>query len=67
MFVKHTNGWKFVLRDGIWGLPGVEDITEAAKAGRALDAYLLSGVRTYAAMSREPQAVPPHQRLSHAL
>lgn len=27
-FVKHTNGWKFVLRDSIWLLPGVEDITE---------------------------------------
>ncbi len=28
VFVKHTNGWKFVLRDSIWTLPGVEDITE---------------------------------------
>lgn len=28
VFVKHTNGWKFVLRDSIWLLPGVEDITE---------------------------------------
>ena len=28
VFVKHTNAWKFVLRDGIWTLPGVEDITE---------------------------------------
>jgi hypothetical protein len=28
VFVKHTNGWKFVLRDSIWGLHGVEDITE---------------------------------------
>lgn len=27
-FVKHTNAWKFVLRDSIWTLPGVEDITE---------------------------------------
>lgn len=28
VFVKHTNAWKFVLRDGIWALPGVEDITD---------------------------------------
>jgi hypothetical protein len=27
VFVKHTNGWKFVLRDSVWALPGVEDIT----------------------------------------
>jgi hypothetical protein len=27
VFVKHTNAWKFVLRDGVWSLPGVEDIT----------------------------------------
>ena len=32
VFVKHTNGWKFVLRDSIWTLPGVEDITGRLKA-----------------------------------
>jgi len=32
VFVKHTNGWKFVLRDSIWALPGVEDITDQLKA-----------------------------------
>ena len=32
VFVKHTNGWKFVLRDSIWTLPGVEDITSRLKA-----------------------------------
>ena len=32
VFVKHTNGWKFVLRDSIWALPGVEDITDRLKA-----------------------------------
>ena len=31
VFVKHTNGWKFVLSDSIWALPGVEDITERLK------------------------------------
>ncbi len=31
VFVRHTNGWKFVLRDSIWALPGVEDITERLK------------------------------------
>lgn len=30
-FVKHTNGWKFVLRDSVWSLPGVEDITSRLK------------------------------------
>jgi hypothetical protein len=32
VFVRHTNGWKFVLRDSIWTLPGVEDITGRLKA-----------------------------------
>jgi hypothetical protein len=32
VFVKHTNGWKFVLRDSIWALPGVKDITDQLKA-----------------------------------
>lgn len=32
VFVKHTNGWKFVLRDSIWLVPGVEDITDKLKA-----------------------------------
>lgn len=32
VFVRHTNGWKFVLRDGIWTLPEVEDITGRLKA-----------------------------------
>ncbi|HZO52698.1 MAG TPA: hypothetical protein VFB63_08275 [Bryobacteraceae bacterium] len=27
-FVAHTNAWKFVLRDTVWSLPGVQDITE---------------------------------------
>lgn len=31
VFVKHTNAWKFVLRDGVWLLPGVEDITRQLK------------------------------------
>ena len=28
MFVQRTNGWKIVLRDGIWTPPGAEDITK---------------------------------------
>jgi len=28
----HTNSWRFILRDSIWELPGVEDITERLKA-----------------------------------
>jgi hypothetical protein len=26
--VAHTNSWRFLLRDEIWGFPGVEDVTE---------------------------------------
>jgi len=26
-FVEHTNSWKFVLRDDVWDIPGVVDIT----------------------------------------
>lgn len=32
VFVRHTNGWKFVLRESVWSLPGVEDITSRLKA-----------------------------------
>lgn len=28
VFVAHTNAWRFLLRDSIWALPGVEDITD---------------------------------------
>jgi len=28
----HTNSWRFILRDSIWALPGVVDITERLKA-----------------------------------
>lgn len=28
VFVQHTNAWNFVLRDSVWGLAGVEDISE---------------------------------------
>jgi hypothetical protein len=35
-FVRHTNSWKFMLTDSVWGFPGVVDVTEklqeAAKA-----------------------------------
>lgn len=26
-FVRKTNSWKFLLRDSVWSLPGVEDVT----------------------------------------
>jgi hypothetical protein len=31
-FSVHTNAHRFVLRDSVWGLPGVEDITERVRA-----------------------------------
>lgn len=35
-FIKHTNSWKFELRDDVWRLPEVVDITEkVARAQRA--------------------------------
>jgi hypothetical protein len=30
--VKHTNSWKFLLRDAVWGIPGVQDITDKIRA-----------------------------------
>jgi hypothetical protein len=27
-FVSHVNAWRFLLRDNIWELPGVQDVTE---------------------------------------
>jgi hypothetical protein len=31
VFVKSTNSWKFMLRDGVWDLVGVEDLTERVR------------------------------------
>jgi hypothetical protein len=30
--VAHTNSWKFLLRDAVWIIPGVRDVTEELKA-----------------------------------
>jgi hypothetical protein len=30
-FVSHVNAWRFLLRDSIWELPGVQDVTEHLK------------------------------------
>lgn len=30
-YVEGTNSWKFMLRDSVWSLPGVEDITRAVQ------------------------------------
>ena len=27
-YVSHTNSWKFMLRDSVWTLPGVKDVTK---------------------------------------
>jgi hypothetical protein len=30
--VTHTNSWKFLLRDDVWNLPGVRDVTAELRA-----------------------------------
>ncbi len=30
-YVEHTNSWKFFLKDSVWNLPEVEDVTETIK------------------------------------
>ena len=30
--VAHTNSWKFLLRDDVWTLPGVRDVTAELRA-----------------------------------
>jgi hypothetical protein len=30
-YVTHSNSWRFLLRDGVWSLPGVVDITQQLK------------------------------------
>jgi len=31
-FVKHTNSWKFILRDSVWDWPDVRNVTDALRA-----------------------------------
>ena len=31
-FVKHTNAWRFILRDSVWSEPGVIDVSSRLKA-----------------------------------
>jgi hypothetical protein len=30
--VVHTNSWRFLLRDAVWNLPDVHDVTEELRA-----------------------------------
>ena len=30
--VEHSNSWRFLLRDDIWNMPGVRDVTGEIKA-----------------------------------
>jgi hypothetical protein len=30
--VAHTNSWKFLLRDDVWAMPGVRDVTAEVRA-----------------------------------
>jgi hypothetical protein len=32
VFVGHTNSWRFLLRDAVWGWPGVRDATSELRA-----------------------------------
>ena len=34
-YVKHINGWRFLLRDAVWSLPGVRDITAELQEAQA--------------------------------
>src|SRR5688572_24327542 len=34
-YVAHTNSWRFLLRDEIWAIPGVEDITLTIREAQA--------------------------------
>ncbi|MBN9020976.1 MAG: hypothetical protein J0H08_02540, partial [Rhizobiales bacterium] len=36
VYVTSTNGWKFILRDSVWELPGVIDATAELKAAELL-------------------------------
>ena len=31
-YVKHTNSWRFLLRDSAWGWPGVRDVSDQLRA-----------------------------------
>jgi hypothetical protein len=32
---RHVNGWRFHLRDGVWSMPGVRDVTDEVRAAAA--------------------------------
>lgn len=34
-WIAHVNGWRFILRDSVWALPGVVDVTEEIRAAAA--------------------------------
>jgi hypothetical protein len=33
----HVNGWRFILKDEVWSVPGVEDVTARLKVAEASD------------------------------
>jgi hypothetical protein len=35
-YVQSTNGWKFILRESIWDIPGVTDVTAELRAAELL-------------------------------
>lgn len=34
-YTKHVNAWRFMLRDAVWNIPGVQDVTSKLKATEA--------------------------------
>lgn len=32
---RHVNGWRFHLRDGVWSIPGVRDVTDEIRTAAA--------------------------------
>ena len=48
VYVKHTNSWRFILRDSVWNLPGVRDITKQLQRAQASGRRARSSKRTLA-------------------
>lgn len=34
-WIAHVNGWRFILRESVWSLPGVVDVTDDIRAAAA--------------------------------
>lgn len=62
-YVAHTNSWRLMLRDGLWGRSEVQDITDVVRAaalgtGQGGGTNRISAVPEVANVSIEPTASP---------